>query len=241
MISPPRPDGPLCVSASPTRRSPGSRRHPGLLAVAEGLRAHRLFGAGSSPTASTTAWRCSRISVSSTSPTPRRPDPARYAERPRCSPTAWPRAAGELPFDDEPYALPVYDIDAMLIEVDSCSTGTRPHRARRRRPRGRACSSGDMARAARADPRGAADLDLRDFHSPNLHWLAERQGLETPRPHRLPGRGARARRPMTSPRCCRTRASMCPRHRVAADRALMRRRRGRDPASTPSASPPLMR
>ena len=41
---------------------------------------------------------------------------------------------------------------------------------------------------------------LRDFHSPNLIWLAGAAGLRARRPHRFPGRLDRAIRPTTSPR-----------------------------------------
>ena len=32
---------------------------------------------------------------------------------------------------------------------------------------------------------------LRDYHSPNLHWLAERDGFAATGPHRFSGRGHR--------------------------------------------------
>ena len=50
---------------------------------------------------------------------------------------------------------------------------------------------------------------LRDYHSPNLLWLPEREGHRAHRPARFPGRGDGARRPTISRRCCRTRASTC--------------------------------
>ena len=50
---------------------------------------------------------------------------------------------------------------------------------------------------------------LRDYHSPNLLWLPEREGHRARRPARLPGRADGPGRLRSSPRCCRTRASTC--------------------------------
>ena len=91
-----------------------------------------------------------------------------------------------------------------------CSTGIgRRSRARRRR---RAC--------APSSPRsGRPVLDrllalpggwfLRDFHSPNLIWLPERQGRRQGRHHRLPGcaqRALRLRPRLAAAGCARRRA-----------------------------------
>ncbi len=84
----------------------------------------------------------------------------------------------ELPFDDEPYALPPYDIEAMLIEVELALDWYAPAIARG------APSSGarmqflglwrEILAPMLAEP---TTWTLRDYHSPNLHWLAERDGL----------------------------------------------------------------
>ena len=79
---------------------------------------------------------------------------------------------------------------------------------------------------------------LRDFHSPNLIWLPEREGIGQGRHARLPGRPATALPPTTWSRCCRTRAWMCRRRwkessspttatQVRSARAALRRSRVR--------------
>ena len=84
----------------------------------------------------------------------------------------------QLPVDDELYAIPVYDSEAMLVEVELLLDWYAPHRV-----------AGAPASGARAQflalwthvlapiLKQAKTWTLRDFHSPNLHWLAEREGL----------------------------------------------------------------
>ena len=84
----------------------------------------------------------------------------------------------ELLFAGETYALPVYDIDAMMIEVELALDWYAPAIARG------APSSGarmqflglwrEILSAPLAEP---LTWTLRDYHSPNIHWLAERNGL----------------------------------------------------------------
>ncbi len=84
----------------------------------------------------------------------------------------------ELIFGGETYSLPVYDLDAMLIEVELALDWYAPAIARG------APSSGarmqflglwrEILSAPLAEP---LTWTLRDYHSPNLHWLAERNGL----------------------------------------------------------------
>ena len=51
---------------------------------------------------------------------------------------------------------------------------------------------GDLARAAEPILAEPTTWTLRDYHSPNLHWLAGPAGAQTDRTDRLSGRGARA-------------------------------------------------
>jgi tRNA threonylcarbamoyl adenosine modification protein YjeE len=85
----------------------------------------------------------------------------------------------ELLFDGETHALPVYDLDAMLIEVELALDWYAPAIARG------APSSGarmqflnlwrEILSPTLAEP---TTWTLRDYHSPNIHWLAERNGLQ---------------------------------------------------------------
>ena len=89
--------------------------------------------------------------------------------------------------------LPVYDIDAMLIEVELALDWYAPAIARGAPSSGARMQFLDaLARDPVAGARGPPTWTLRDYHSPNLHWLAERNGLKRLGPDRLPGRRARA-------------------------------------------------
>ena len=119
--------------------------------------------------------------------------------------------AGTLPVaPGVEHRLPPYDIEAFLIEAELLLDWYLPHRG------GSVDASGAL-RVRRAVARGAARAPttspptwvLRDYHSPNLLWLPEREGIAARRPARLPGRHDGARRPTISSRCCRTRASTC--------------------------------
>jgi tRNA threonylcarbamoyl adenosine modification protein YjeE len=84
----------------------------------------------------------------------------------------------ELPFGAEIHTLPVYDLDAMLIEVELALDWYAPAVARG------APSSGarmqflglwrEILAPALAEP---VTWTLRDYHSPNIYWLPERQGV----------------------------------------------------------------
>ena len=84
----------------------------------------------------------------------------------------------ELPVGGETYTIPVYDIEAMLIEVELALDWYAPAIARG------APSSGarmqflglwrDVLTPLLAE---RTSWTLRDFHSPNLHWLASRRGM----------------------------------------------------------------
>jgi tRNA threonylcarbamoyl adenosine modification protein YjeE len=80
--------------------------------------------------------------------------------------------------DDESYRLPVYDIDALLIEVELILEWYAPHVAR--------APLSSSARAAFVNLwrpllqqicLAPTTWALRDYHSPNLIWLPEREGV----------------------------------------------------------------
>ncbi|MGO9744087.1 MAG: tRNA (adenosine(37)-N6)-threonylcarbamoyltransferase complex ATPase subunit type 1 TsaE [Roseiarcus sp.] len=85
----------------------------------------------------------------------------------------------ELPVDGETYTIPVYDIEAMLIEVELAIDWYAPAVTRG------APSSGarmqflalwrDLLTPLIAEP---TSWTLRDYHSPNLHWLSARTGVQ---------------------------------------------------------------
>ena len=84
-----------------------------------------------------------------------------------------------LPVDDQVYTLPVYDIEAMLIEVELALDWYAPAVARGAPSSGARMQFLGLWREA-LTPLLAAPTTwtLRDFHSPNLHWLADRDGLK---------------------------------------------------------------
>jgi hypothetical protein len=88
----------------------------------------------------------------------------------------WPE---QVPLDGGVYVVPPYDIEAQMIEADLLASWFWPH-----------VVGSDIPDAARAEFealwRGLLPLTqggrrvwaLRDYHSPNLLWLPEREGLK---------------------------------------------------------------
>jgi tRNA threonylcarbamoyl adenosine modification protein YjeE len=86
----------------------------------------------------------------------------------------WPH---EVPLDGQTYRVPSYDVEAQLIEVDLLPSWFWPH-----------LNGNDIPNGARAEfealwmellpltQRGHRVWALRDYHSPNLLWLPEREG-----------------------------------------------------------------
>ncbi len=106
-------------------------------------------------------------------------NPSRYAEAAALLADLHMRQLSDvIVFEGEPYVLPPYDLDAMLIEVELALDWYAPAIARG------APSSGarmqflnlwrEILSPVLAEP---PTWTLRDYHSPNLHWLAERNGL----------------------------------------------------------------
>jgi hypothetical protein len=85
----------------------------------------------------------------------------------------------ELPVGHETYTLPVYDIEAMSIEVELALDWYAPVIARGNPSSGARMQFLALWREVLAPVLGPRTTwTLRDFHSPNLHWLAERDGLK---------------------------------------------------------------
>ncbi|HLY00134.1 MAG TPA: tRNA (adenosine(37)-N6)-threonylcarbamoyltransferase complex ATPase subunit type 1 TsaE [Roseiarcus sp.] len=84
-----------------------------------------------------------------------------------------------LPVGEDCYEPPVYDIEAMLVEVELALDWYAPAVARVTPPSGARMQFlgiwRDLLQPILAEP---TTWTLRDYHSPNLHWLADRQGLK---------------------------------------------------------------
>ena len=84
-----------------------------------------------------------------------------------------------LPAGEETYALPTYDIEAMLVEVELALDWYAPAVARVTPPSGARMQFlaiwRELIGPILAEP---TTWTLRDYHSPNLHWLAQRHGLK---------------------------------------------------------------
>jgi tRNA threonylcarbamoyl adenosine modification protein YjeE len=108
------------------------------------------------------------------------PDSARYAEAVALLVDLHGRELpASLPVGDESYTLPVYDIEAMLVEVELALDWYAPAVARATPPTGARMQFlaiwRELLSPILSQP---TTWTLRDFHSPNLHWLPERQGLK---------------------------------------------------------------
>jgi aminoglycoside/choline kinase family phosphotransferase len=84
----------------------------------------------------------------------------------------------ELPVDDETYAIRPYDAEAMLVEVELALDWYAPYVAKVAPASGARAQFLTLWRDALAPILAAPTTwTLRDYHSPNLLWLADREGL----------------------------------------------------------------
>ncbi len=83
----------------------------------------------------------------------------------------------ELPLEDGAYKIPAYDLEAMLIESELLVEWHAPHLAGVHLTSGPRAQYENFWRAALAAPLAEPKTwTLRDYHSPNLLWLADREG-----------------------------------------------------------------
>jgi tRNA threonylcarbamoyl adenosine modification protein YjeE len=84
-----------------------------------------------------------------------------------------------LPIDEvATYRIPPYDVDALSIEVELLLDWYAPHVAKAVLPSGAKAIFGNLWRHVLRDIAAARPTwTLRDYHSPNLFWLPERQGI----------------------------------------------------------------
>jgi tRNA threonylcarbamoyl adenosine modification protein YjeE len=181
MISPPRPDGPILRYGKPyaaiAKLSPDIRA---FLAMAEGLRAlgysaPRVFAHGVAD-----GLALIEDFGDETIADERGPIAARYAEATALLADLHGRAPpGELTVDGESYALPIYDVEAMLVEVELALDWYAPSAARINPPTGARMQFLGLWRDALAPILAQpTSWTLRDYHSPNLYWLDDRSGLQ---------------------------------------------------------------
>jgi tRNA threonylcarbamoyl adenosine modification protein YjeE len=180
MISPPRRDGPVLRFGKPyaaiAKLSPDIRA---FVAMAEGLR-----GLGYSAPALIAYSIDEGLALiedfgAVTVAEHGVPDGARYAPAIALLADLHGRELPEsLPVGEESYAPPVYDIEAMLVEVELVLDWYAPAVARVTPPSGARMQFlaiwRELLQPILAEP---TTWTLRDYHSPNLHWLADRQGL----------------------------------------------------------------
>ena len=180
MISPPRPDGPIVRYGKPyaaiAKLSPDIRA---FLAMAEGLRA--LGYSTPHVYAHSVADGLALIEDfgGETIVAANGPDPARYAEATTLLADLHGRTPPyELTIDGQTYTPPVYDIEAMLVEVELALDWYAPATARITPAMGARMQFlglwRDTLSPLLAEP---TTWTLRDYHSPNLHWLAGRDGV----------------------------------------------------------------
>lgn len=181
MISPPRPDGPVLRYGKPyaaiAKLAPDIKP---FLAMADGLRA--LGYSAPRVYAHSVADGLALLEDfgAQTIVDERGPNAARYAEATALLADLHGRTLpSELPVDGETYALPVYDSEAMLVEVELAIDWYAPAFARTTPATGARMQFLALWREVLgpilAQP---ATWTLRDYHSPNLHWLENRVGLQ---------------------------------------------------------------
>ena len=89
----------------------------------------------------------------------------------------------DLPLDGGTYRIPPYDLEAMLIEVDLLVEWYAPHVVGVLPASGARAQYENIWRALLAPLLAERrSWTLRDVHSPNLLWLAEREGVAAHRP-----------------------------------------------------------
>ncbi len=182
MISPPRPDGPAVRYGKPySAIAHLAENIRPFLAVGEAIRAQGL----SAPEIYAADSRAGLAVLEDLGQTgvvdEQGPIPERYAEAgavlAKLHATSLP---DRLPVaDGEPYRIPNYDIDALLIEVELLTEWYAQHQA------GVILSSGARAIFVSIWKNILGEITsarhtwtLRDYHSPNLIWLPEREGLQ---------------------------------------------------------------
>jgi len=180
MISPPRPDGPILRYGKPyaaiAKLSPDIRA---FIAMAQGLR--RLGYSAPNLIAYAIEEGLALIEDfgSATVVEDGAPVGSRYAEAVTLLVDLHNRDLPEtLPIGEDNYRIPVYDIEAMLVEVELALDWYAPSIAKVTVPSGARMQFLAIWREILQPVLAARTTwTLRDYHSPNLHWLADREGF----------------------------------------------------------------
>jgi hypothetical protein len=179
MISPPRPDGPIVRYGKPyaaiAKLSSDIRAY---IAMTTGLR-----GLGySAPELIATSVEEGLALVEDLGETTvvedGVPNGARFAEAVALLADLHGRDLPDLPGGDDIYRLPTYDAEAMLVEVELVIDWYAPSVARVAVPSGARMQFLAIWREL-INPilAGPTTWTLRDYHSPNLFWLPQREGI----------------------------------------------------------------
>ena len=182
MISPPRPDGPPVRYGKPysaiARLAEDIRPFfaVGEALAARGLSTPRIFARDTDVGLAILEDLGAEGVVDAAGPIPERyAEAAGVLARLHASPVA-----AEMPWGEgEVHRVPPYDMDALLIEVELLTEWFAPHIARVVLSSGAAAVFLNIWREALAEVVATPPTwTLRDYHSPNLLWLPERQGLK---------------------------------------------------------------
>ena len=181
MISPPRRDGPILRYGKPyaaiAKLSPDIRA---FVAMAEGLRSLGYSAPNVIAYSLEEGLALIEDLGAATIAAGGGPDGARYAAAVALLADLHGRELPvSLPVGEETYTLPIYDVEAMQIEVELALDWYAPAVARVTPPSGARMQFlaiwRDLIAPILAQP---TTWTLRDYHSPNLHWLAGRPGLK---------------------------------------------------------------
>lgn len=181
MISPPRPDGPLLRYGKPygaiAKLADDIRA---FIAIDEGLRAQGYSAPKILAHSVADGMAILEDLGGQFIADADGPNPVRYAEAAALLAELHGRALpAKLPVDGETYSIPTYDSEAMLIEAEQLLDWYAPHVARVSPASGaRAQFIAAWREALTPVLSQPTTWTLRDFHSPNLHWLPNREGLK---------------------------------------------------------------
>ena len=181
MISPPRPDGPILRFGKPyaaiAKLSPDITA---FIAMDEGLRSLGYSAPALIAYSIDEGLALTEDFGSTTIAQNGVPDGARYAPAIALLADLHGRdLPPSLTAGEEAYEPPVYDIEAMLVEVELALDWYAPAIARVTPPSGARMQFlglwRELLQPVLAEP---GTWTLRDYHSPNLHWLPDRLGLK---------------------------------------------------------------
>ena len=180
MISPPRPDGPILRYGKPyaaiAKLSPDIRA---FIAMAGGLRSQGYSAPNLIAFSIEEGLALIEDFGAETIVEDGVPNGARYVEAIALLVDLHGRELPDaLPVGNEVYKLPTYDIEAMLVEVELALDWYAPAVARVAVPSGARMQFLALWRELLSPILSQRTTwTLRDYHSPNLHWLAEREGF----------------------------------------------------------------